>query len=120
MDLPRQAVADFLESIDPAISARFVEYLITEKGDGSTLFHNRLAELYLRMTQAAKKHGDNGRANTFKIKTRAHTSMIVETRQAMKAKFLLFIDTTSHYEVDRLFGLLPSDGEWYNGFPRLY
>lgn len=33
-----------------------------------------------------------------------------ETRQQMKAKLLHFIDTTDHYEVDRLFGLLPSDG----------
>lgn len=111
MDLPRQAVADFLETIDPAICARFVEYLINEKGDESTLFHNRLAELYLRMTLAAKKHGDNGIVDTSRTKTYAHTSMAVDTRQAMKAKFLLFIDTTNHYEVDRLFGLLPSDGE---------
>ena len=28
----------------------------------------------------------------------------------MKEKFLTFIDTTNHYETDRLFGLLPSDG----------
>lgn len=28
----------------------------------------------------------------------------------MKDKFLHFIDTTSHYEIERLFGLLPSDG----------
>lgn len=93
VELPRQAVADFLETIDPAICARFVEYLINEKGDESALFHNRLAALYLRMTMAAKKRGDG------------------ETRQAMKAKLLHFIDTTSHYQVDRLFGLLPSDGE---------
>ena len=53
-------VADFLESIDPAICARFIEYLINEKGDESALFHNRLAELYLRMTLSAKKRGDAG------------------------------------------------------------
>ena len=58
--MPRQAVADFLESIDPAICARFIEYLINEKGDESALFHNRLAELYLKMTLSAKKRGDNG------------------------------------------------------------
>ncbi|KIP04390.1 hypothetical protein PHLGIDRAFT_109638, partial [Phlebiopsis gigantea 11061_1 CR5-6] len=91
VELPRQRVADFLETIDPAICSRFVEYLLNEKGDVSALFHNRLAELYLRMTMTAKKRGDAG------------------TRQAMKAKLLQFIDTTSHYQVDRLFGLLPSD-----------
>ena len=58
--MPRQAVADFLESIDPAICARFIEYLINEKGDESALFHNRLAELYLRMTLSAKKRSDTG------------------------------------------------------------
>lgn len=94
VELPRQGVADFLETIDPAICSRFVEYLLNEKGDVSALFHNRLAELYLRMTMTAKKRGDAG------------------TRQAMKAKLLQFIDTTSHYQVDRLFGLLPSDGEY--------
>ena len=28
----------------------------------------------------------------------------------MYAKLLSFIDTTNHYRVDRLFGLLPTDG----------
>ncbi|EKM58191.1 uncharacterized protein PHACADRAFT_171437 [Phanerochaete carnosa HHB-10118-sp] len=91
VELPRQLVADFLESIDPAICARFLEHLIDEKGDESAFFHNRLAELYLKMTIAAKKRGNNGE------------------RQAIKAKFLNFIDTTNHYETDRLFGLLPSE-----------
>lgn len=69
MELPRQAVADFLETIDPAICARFVEYLIDEKGDESTLFHNRLAELYLRMTLAAKKRGDSGTTDVYMVVT---------------------------------------------------
>lgn len=90
VELPRQLVADFLETIDPKICARFLEYLINEKGDESAFFHNRLAELYLKMTLAAKKRGDSD-------------------RQTIKEKFLNFIDTTNHYETDRLFGLLPSD-----------
>lgn len=91
VELPRQLVADFLETIDPKICARFLEYLINEKGDESAFFHNRLAELYLKMTLAAKKRGDSA------------------DRQTIKEKFLNFIDTTNHYETDRLFGLLPSD-----------
>jgi hypothetical protein len=49
VQLPRPKVADFLETIDPRICARFIEYLIEEKGEGSIAFHNRLAELYLKM-----------------------------------------------------------------------
>jgi len=49
VELPRPKVADFLETIDPRICARFIEYLIEEKGENSVAFHNRLAELYLKM-----------------------------------------------------------------------
>ena len=60
VELPRGLVADFLEKLDPAICARYVEFLIAERTEESTVFHNRLAELYLNMTLAAKKHGDSG------------------------------------------------------------
>lgn len=60
MELPRNLVADFLEKLDPAICARYVEFLIGERAEGSAVFHNRLAELYLNMTVSAKKHGDDG------------------------------------------------------------
>jgi len=49
VELPRPKVADFLETIDSRICARFIEYLIEEKGENSVVFHNRLAELYLKM-----------------------------------------------------------------------
>ncbi len=60
MELPRNLVADFLEKLDPAICARYVEFLIGERAEESAVFHNRLAELYLNMTVSAKKHGDEG------------------------------------------------------------
>ncbi|PSR72950.1 hypothetical protein PHLCEN_2v11187 [Hermanssonia centrifuga] len=91
VELPRNLVADFLEKIEPAICARYVEFLVNERGEESAMFHNRLAELYLTMSMSAKQQGDN------------------DLRQTMKAKLLNFIDTTNHYETDRLFGLLPSD-----------
>ena len=34
----------------------------------------------------------------------------------MKAKLLNFVETTSYYEADRLFGLLPSDGKGLSDF----
>ena len=58
MELPRPAVADYLEQIDPSICARYIVFLIEERGEVSPLFHDRLAELYLSMTLSAKKRGD--------------------------------------------------------------
>lgn len=59
MELPRQAVADYLEGIDPQLCARYLEFLIEERREESTHFHDRLAEVYLKMTLSAKKHGDD-------------------------------------------------------------
>lgn len=85
-------MTDFLERLDPAICSRFIEFLIAERGEISREFHDRLAELYLRMAVSAKRRGDD----------------IV--RKTTYEKLLQFIDTTDHYSTDRLFGLLPSDG----------
>ncbi|KAI0370322.1 hypothetical protein BV20DRAFT_1121321 [Pilatotrama ljubarskyi] len=91
VELPKERVADFLEHIDPAICARYIEYLISERGETSQEFHDRLAELYLRMTVAAKKKGDD------------------DSRKMHYEKLLHFVDTTQHYSADRLFGLLPPE-----------
>lgn len=53
-------MTDYLNKIDPALSARYIEYLIAEKGEESPAFHERLAELYLNMTLSARKGGDDG------------------------------------------------------------
>ncbi|KAJ7841376.1 vacuolar sorting protein 39 domain 1-domain-containing protein [Mycena olivaceomarginata] len=50
VELPRPAVADYLESIDPLLCIRYIEFLIEERHEESTGFHDRLAELYLKMT----------------------------------------------------------------------
>lgn len=89
--LPREPVATFLESLNLRFCARYLEFLIDERGEELPQFHNRLAELYLKMTRDAKKRGDN------------------EAQRVVYAKLLSFIDTTNHYRVDRLFGLLPTD-----------
>jgi len=80
-----------LESVDPQICARYLEYLIEGRDEESAPFHDRLAELYLSMTLGAKKKGDE------KSSQRAH------------AKLLHFIDTTHHYRIDRLYGILSSE-----------
>ncbi|PIL35798.1 hypothetical protein GSI_02528 [Ganoderma sinense ZZ0214-1] len=91
VELPKEPVTDFLEHLDPTICARFIEFLIAERGETSREFHDRLAELYLRMAVAAKRRGDD------------------VARKATYEKLLEFIDTTDYYSTDRLFGLLPSD-----------
>ena len=58
MELPRPTVADYLEGIDPQICAHYLEYLIKERHEETPVFHDRLAELYLSMTLAARKRGD--------------------------------------------------------------
>ena len=42
------------------LCVQFVEYLIDTKAEERSEFHDRLAELYLRLTMEAKKRGDEG------------------------------------------------------------
>jgi Vam6/Vps39-like protein vacuolar protein sorting-associated protein 39 len=58
--LPPQQVANFLESVNRKFCARYLEFLIEERHEESYIYHDRLAELYLRMTVDAKKAGDAG------------------------------------------------------------
>lgn len=46
--------------IDLSVCAKYIEFLIQEREETSPEFHDRLAELYLRMTVQAKKTGDQG------------------------------------------------------------
>ena len=69
VELPRQAVADFLDSIDRQICARYLEFLIDERKETDPGYHDRLAELYLTMTLAAKKKGNDRNA----IHTMSHS-----------------------------------------------
>ncbi|KAH9177407.1 hypothetical protein EDB89DRAFT_1542390 [Lactarius sanguifluus] len=91
MELPPQHVASFLENVNSKLCARYLEYLIEERHEESSIYHDRLAELYLKMTIDTKKAGDE------------------ESRKAAYGKLLLFVDNTTHYRVDRLLGMLPSD-----------
>ncbi|KAF9007557.1 hypothetical protein BDQ17DRAFT_1350883 [Cyathus striatus] len=88
VELPRQPVADFLESIDPRICARYLEYLIDERQEDSHEFHNRLAELYLKMTLSAKKRNDE------------------KSKKEVYSKLLKFLDSNDRFGIDRLYGHL--------------
>ena len=41
--LPKQHVASFLESIDPKLCARFLEFLVNERAEVDADYHDRLA-----------------------------------------------------------------------------
>ncbi|KAF7316900.1 Rab guanyl-nucleotide exchange factor [Mycena chlorophos] len=90
VELPRQAVANYLESIDPALCIRYIEFLIEERREESPAYHDRLAELYLKATLAGKKRNDKDWTQPY-------------------SKLLKFIDTTNHYRIDRLYNLISSE-----------
>lgn len=58
--LPRSAVIDYLEKIDPMVCARYIEFLISEQKCTDTAFHNRLAELYLDVVIRSTKKSEQG------------------------------------------------------------
>lgn len=60
VELPPQLVANFLEGVNRKFCARYLEFLIEERHEESYIYHDRLAELYLRMTLDAKKAGNPG------------------------------------------------------------
>ena len=58
--LPPQHVANFLEGVNREYCARYLEFLIEERHEESPIYHDRLAELCLKMTVDAKKARDGG------------------------------------------------------------
>ena len=62
VELPKQRVADYLESIDPRLCARYLEYIINERDKNAPgVLHSRLAELYLAMVLSAKKRDEESK-----------------------------------------------------------
>ena len=110
MELPQQLVANFLEGVNRKFCARYLEFLIEERHEESYIYHDRLAELYLRMTLDAKKAGDAGLCSQVITAVRLVDIRSTDSRNSAYGKLLLFTDNTTHFRVDRLLGILPSDG----------
>lgn len=91
VELPRKPVADFLESIDPRICARYLEYSLQEKEERDPSFHDRLAEVYLHITLHAQEVHDEA------------------MRKEYYDKLLHFLDSNGYYHVEHLFGMLPME-----------
>ncbi|KAG8830543.1 Vacuolar morphogenesis protein 6 [Serendipita sp. 400] len=87
--LPKNEVADFLQKIDPMVSIRFLEFLIDEKKETDSSFHDRLGDLYLRSALSGDLPSD--------AKTTANN------------KFISFLVTSKYYHPDHLLASLPHD-----------
>jgi hypothetical protein len=107
VELPRNKVADFLETVDPSMCAKYLEYLIEERSEEEVACHDRLAELYLSMTLNALKRGDEG-----KVFPRYKFGSLMSVKDVQKGahyKLLKFISENQHFRIDRLYGKLSSE-----------
>ncbi|KAG8793698.1 Vacuolar morphogenesis protein 6 [Ceratobasidium sp. 428] len=91
VELPRGAVADYLEGIDPMLAIKFIEYLFSECQEESHTFGDRLGELYLRSAVQFRRAKDKG------------------DYEHLYSKLLAFVNTSKYYHPDRLYALLPSE-----------
>ncbi|KAG9105705.1 Vacuolar morphogenesis protein 6 [Ceratobasidium sp. 392] len=89
VELPRGAVVDYLEGIDPMLAIKFIEYLFSECQEESHTFGDRLGELYLRSTHKLID--------------------LPEDYEHLYSKLLAFVNTSKYYHPDRLYALLPSE-----------
>jgi hypothetical protein len=99
-----------MESIDLPITCRYLRYLINERAEASPYFHDRLAESYLRVVLKTKPGDDGGCPSMSSLRM---CSLKRAERGTAYSTLLDFIRKDEYYHVDRLFGLLPSDGEPY-------
>lgn len=60
LELPRDAVIDFLERMSKPICVRYIEFLIEECGEQTSAVHDRLASLYLSIVLDAQKQKNSG------------------------------------------------------------
>lgn len=60
MDLPRGQVDQFLESIEPELSIRYLHFLIDERGEQGVQFHNHLGLLLISLTEKYEQRNEKG------------------------------------------------------------
>lgn len=78
-----------------------------EKHEESALFHNWLAEIYLDLTTAAMNRNDS--SMWFTDEAVHNPDYLPAAQKEVYGRLLQFLDTSTHYEVDRVFARLPSD-----------
>lgn len=89
--LPRGRVIQFLGDIDPALEVQYLEHVITELGDKTPEFHNRLVELLIQS-----------------LKDKPHD----EAWSALMERLVHFLQDSQEYGRLRAFGQIPRDGNY--------
>lgn len=108
--LPREKVSEYLLNISPRLCAGYMEYLIGDAGEANPVFHDRLAELYLKAAQDGRSsEGAIPRISSGGF-VHLHCRCLAD-RGAAHQKLLHFIKSSEFYNPDRLFARLPSNGE---------
>ncbi|EKG21947.1 Citron-like protein [Macrophomina phaseolina MS6] len=92
--LPRERVLDFLHGIDPKLSVRYLEHIITELGDQTPDFHQRLVDEYLERLLRAKNE------DIFESE---------EEHKEWREKLEVFLRNSHQYNKARIFRALPQD-----------
>ncbi len=128
VELPREAVSDYLEEFDLSLCAKFLEFIITERHEEATRFHDRLAELYLHMVLSSKKDSDGQFFNVvISIWMSYFSPSSLDRWKEVYSKLLAFIASDSKFVVDRFYGLTSGTGrfphfdvsDWCKGCCRL-
>jgi len=92
VELSHPQVCHFLESIDSELCIRYLHYLINEREEPGVHFHNHLGLLLISVTRNYKLQGND------------------DLSKKRYQELLHFLDKTTVYQTDRLYGALPSDG----------
>lgn len=91
--LPRDAVTEFLHSIDTDLERIYLEHIINELDDATPDFHNRLVGLYVSKLKSMQR-GDEW--------------------DTLMTQFVRFLqDSGPVYSLGKAFGLIPKDGKVY-------
>lgn len=92
--LPRDRVIKFLGEIDAGLEVQYLEHIITELGDKTPDFHNRLVELFIRHLKEKAKD---------------------EEWNALMERLIRFLQDSQEYGRLRAFGLIPRAGKVLKG-----
>lgn len=88
--LPRDRIVKFLGGISPRLEARYLQHIISELGDATPDFHNRLVELLIQDLRFAPR-GD--------------------VWDAEMERLVAFLRESRQYSLSRAFALIPRDGK---------
>lgn len=86
--LPRDKVLEFLQGIGPGLTIQYLEHIIEELNDSSTIFHEHLIELYLSSLQDKR----------------------VQPTDDLQSKLETFLRRRSHFDSGRMLNEVPDDG----------